>query len=251
MNQDLSEIPKPIEELRKFLESPLPSKLFSSREWLNPLIFENRRCFTKITPIAAKISKKETKKVLFKITSINDMRPTLAGVYHDAEHGYIVASDAERLMAIPETGIAESWIEDKHGNKIDAEYPEWQMVVPDTGCTKEWKNYKDEIEIMRAPVSAKFTPVEYDIDVVRGAARLQKFIREDVLLQGRDEHFYAPERLLSVMEAFYATGSTSIELLEDNFIYLRDGDKKGIVCQYIPAKFTDTVIVDLYANDLL
>jgi hypothetical protein len=248
MNQDLKNMP--VGELRKFLESPLPSKLFDRREWINSDIFENGRCLIKISPIAAKVSKKEAKKVLFKIASTDNTRPSLNGVYHDAENGRIVASDGERLIAIPEEGVEKSWVEDRHGREIDAHYVNWPLAMPDSGCTQERENYKGEIEILRAPVSTEYTPVEYDIDIARGAARLQKFIRQDVLLQGHSGAFYNPEKLLSVMEAFYATGSTSIELLEGDFLYLRDGDKKGVICEANLTR-SDTVIIDLCTNDLM
>jgi hypothetical protein len=188
------------------------------------------------------------------MTATENMRKALKGIYHDAENSCVVASDGGVLMAVPETGITESWIEDNQGNKIDGEYPKWRLVVPDTGCTSERENYKGEIEILRAPVSTNYIPVEYDIDIIRGAARLQKFIRDLVLVQGHNRVFYAPELLLLVMEAFYATGSTNIELFESEspgFLYLRDGDKKGIVCQFGLLGRTDAVIVDLYANDLM
>jgi hypothetical protein len=246
----------PVVELYKFLESPLPTNLPAKGSRLNPDIFTfedscNRRyCCIKISPLPAKIPEKDVKKVLFGLTANNDPKYRgLQGIYHDAKNNCLVASDAAVLMAIPEEGIDRTWIEAPDGTELEAEYPAWQSLIPNSGYSYEIKNADGEIITKLTPAPESFDRVNIDIDVVRGAARLARFVFEETLLYGY-HCYYAPHQVLRLLEAFYATGSKSIELYENyGYIYARDGGKTGLVAPYIPAG--DMAIIDLYANDLM
>lgn len=134
-------------------------------------------------------------------THVDDVsmnRPTITGVYRDANAQMVVATDTTRLIAIPDK-VTKSEIVAKDGHVIAGEYPNWQRVFPDPATMDRY---------------------QFNLDQARRAGRAvvafgKSTNRTDgaVVLDGDGQQIALNARyVVEAIEAMQSTGAKTIDL---------------------------------------
>ena len=129
----------------------LPSKLPNKKEkWDKDNLPRDRSLNVK--PIPTKVKKVDLKtqqgkiEALKPITSKDDLRPNMQGVFHDADKKVLVATDAHKMVVIKDPTIKKTLIQDVTGKvvglgkEIDAKYPDYSVVIPESAPIKQKVN---------------------------------------------------------------------------------------------------------------
>jgi GNAT superfamily N-acetyltransferase len=118
--------------------SDLSSKKFPKKARPTPVQLEGVEIPLKLKEKNVKITgignKDDILQLLKGVVGDDDLRPAMQGVYFDAENKAAVATDAHKLVFIPDNSIKKSEIiNPADGNIIDGKFPNWKMIIPDYG----------------------------------------------------------------------------------------------------------------------
>ena len=190
----------------------LPSKLPNKKEkWDKDDLPRDRSLNVK--PIPTKVKKVDLKtqqgkiEALKPITSKDDLRPNMQGVFHDADKKVLVATDAHKMVVIKDPTIKKTFIQDVTGKvvglgkEIDAKYPDYSVVIPES-----------------APIKQKVN-VQQMLDETAGLARASDFFVDKDHLGiaakitiGDKEFFFNPRLFNEVLTVFAQQGDKEVEL---------------------------------------
>ena len=155
--------------LKYFAEGVLPSKLPNK----NDLFASTDLHVTEIDvkPIVQNIVKikqttTEKSKSLSNIVGNDDLRPVMSGVYHDAENKCLVATDAHKLVVIPDNSIKVSEIRTVDNSK--------KLQIPKNTYTDKYPNYRGVIPFDN-PIKVNSVNLQSLINISNGIARVNRF----------------------------------------------------------------------------
>jgi len=118
--------------------SDLSGKKFPKKARLTPVKLEGVEIPLKLKEKNVKITgignKDDILQLLKGVVGDDDLRPAMQGVYFDSKNKAAVATDAHKLVFIPDKSIKKSEIiNPTDGNVIDQKFPDWKVVIPDYG----------------------------------------------------------------------------------------------------------------------
>ena len=125
MKQDtLTELQEAVRFLNYTKENLSPDNLEDTREDIEIALKHIQAAIFMETPSTGR------KFNLYKMTSNDEQRPVMGGIFHDG--GYKVASDSHVLVAVREDydEALEGHIIGKKGEDIIGKYPKWELVFP-------------------------------------------------------------------------------------------------------------------------
>lgn len=190
----------------------LPSKLPNKKEkWDKDDLPRDRSLNVK--PIPTKVKKVDLKtqqgkiEALKPITSKDDLRPNMQGVFHDADKKVLVATDAHKMVVIKDPTIKKTFIQDVRGKvvglgkEIDGKYPDYSSVIPESAPIKQNVN------------------VQQMLDETAGLARASDFFVDKDHLGiaakitiGDKEFFFNPRLFNEVLTVFAQQGDKEVGL---------------------------------------
>lgn len=185
---------------KKLLEGELPNKAFAKNEKIDVENLPEGEI--NVQPIDTKVKIETDKaKSLKDIVSDDDLRPNLTGVFHDAENGVMVATDAHKLVVIPDKTIKKTQIiHPKTGEKIDGRYPDYKAVIP------QEQPYHEKINTQKW------------LNEVSGLAKTGKFVTEAIRAKikiGDTDFTFNPQILKDVLDVFAKNGVKEIDMSLD------------------------------------
>lgn len=205
--------------MKYVIENELPKKLPAKKDLfigdylpkgeINPKPIEK--------PVSALKDNSEKSKAesLKDIVSDDEIRPQMWGVYHDKKNGFLVATDAHKLVRIKEDNITKEGIfVPKTGQKIDAKFPDYNVVIPTDNQIK--------INVSLKELRPK----------LEGMERANKFFVTDPTILaniqvGETEYLFSPKLLNDIFKVLEQHGrdNVTIELGKPNrALVINSGD---------------------------
>lgn len=190
------ETPEQYKEIcKQFIESDIPSKVFSKNDKLNCFLVEDR---LNIKPINSKPKKFKSNFEALKLMIDEDfLRPYTGGIYHDLKNQCLVATDAHKLAVINQQVERDEIIHYKEGRVIDARYPDYKRVIPEPSGLI----IKTNIPTLLAQL--------------RGVERANKFLNTGLTVNftvGEQEWFFQIHVLLPVIELLAGFGAEWVNM---------------------------------------
>lgn len=234
------------EDLKKFFEGELPSKIPSEKYKTSIRTAETNLgaapyTSLNIQPIAFKL--KSMEEPLINIVSDDELRPALQSIHYDANRKEKVATNAHILVLIKDDSITKTKnIIPSTGKEVtEVQYPDYTRIIPMDNAYK--------IHLTESQVDAL-------MDKLNGIVRAKRFLmmNEDHLLIGKIEYkdiemYLNPVFLLMVLAALKQYGATAIDLefsSPNRALMVLDSRKNGNKGLVMPVMYKqDFIAVDI------
>lgn len=205
--------------MKHIIEGELPKKLPNKKElFIGDYLPEGEIYPKPIDKPVQKLKDNTTKskaESLKGIVNDDDMRPVMNGVYYDKENGFLVATDAHKLVKIKDANIEKQGVFDiKTGEEIEGKYPNYDAVIPENN------------------------PIKLDISIkelrpkLEGMERANRFFATDPTILARievgdNEYLFSPKLLNDILKVLEQHGhdKVTIELsTPTRALVIKEGD---------------------------
>jgi len=202
----------------------LPSKKWPSVLELDLTDTENAKKIVEIVQNAPAIPTRATKvkadaaplkkiEALRSVVGTDELRPTIMGVYFDGDNGKLVATDAHKLIIVPESsiqGTENKLIDPKNGVKIEGRPPNYYAVIPESSEYNITVNLDDLIaQVNGLKKTSNFFNEKYNektksIDEIRARIDYGDKLEKSI--------FFNPSVALPLLKAMSAFGVTKVNI---------------------------------------
>ncbi len=242
----------------------LPSKKWPSELELDLTSSENAKKIVEIVQNAPAIPTKATKvkrdaTPLKKIESLKGIvgtditRPSLMGVYFDGDNGKLVATDAHKLIIIPDPlvqGTLNRLINPKNGEKIEDRAPNYYAVIPESSEYNITVNLDDLIaQVNGLKKTSNFFDKKYNEEtksITEVRARIEYGDKLEKSIS------FNPSVALPLLKAMSAFGVTKVNIGINNpsSAIMFDGDN-GVTGLLMPVSLTGEIDINQISKPII
>lgn len=241
------------DDIKKFFEGELPSKLPAAKEKISLQVVESNFekapfDYLNVRPIPYKL--KSIDEPLKNIVGTDELRPAMMGVYYDPEQKQKVATNAHILVVIKDKSITSKKLIDPYSGanilkftdedtkkETELRYPNYMAVIPINNAHK---------------IHLTESQVDQLMDELNGIVRAKRFLqgREEQKIIAKITHedleiYVNPVFLLTILAALKQYGATEIDLefsSPNRAIMVIDSRKNGNKGLVMPVMYKDDFI---------